>query len=857
MILVKLNDFPPTAGLEHVTTSFRLYRDKGLKLLVDEQLNSKNKNIYFNPMNLPKDVVFYLKYTRHFNESGADIDGDIIEVYDNGEQYSNMLLNEDVVVDEPTIHFNIDQIRTQDEFVVETSTFRGNYGGHEYTNWVIMDSLDQVLFASIRDKDNLTSITVQNNEDLMNKTTLKFVASHGTMESVESKPAIFVVRNGAFNFEIVSSLYNVKAFTDLAVKFSVIDIEKPMGITKIKIVDTISGEVYQEGPLEGNTYTIPWFLLREAGDLYMVISAYDDIGAPGEITKKIRVNPYRESMIKNPAKVYERKLSKAYRTNISIANNVTTGVMNNKLIGIPHAESLRIKLYDYDLAKHEFKDLKKNVDGITLENRNLEGFYMVPFNTDYLLIDAFNTKGQPTFYIYRYSQHYDTYTLNANIVRSDETKCIGMTNAIVQLTSGFFIYAPVGAKKLKRLDVNLKTITDEVEVPFEDPKSTQLMRLNNNRVLLKGASTYHTKVYDWHHGLFTEGTYIQPRSFIEKDTKIQYLDSGDSFIYKCNLLNDPDDVQDPSIIYYRLGSEGLSETGCRFNHLWPTTTIRLENGEVVMCRYDEDTTGIRSPRPEFGTSGTENEDGTENGSSSTVDPNFILPGELVTELDPESLILIVSDGEKKSIQDPYKYDRIIIRGKGVLSWVAKNQPTKTFTSADCIVTRTTEFDQKKFAEAKFQTITILEGATVSFVDTTVPETPEGEKPTTVIVPNALPGEIVPEDERNPKVLIVNDKQRKVVADPYAFDRIIVRGSGVLVWNNNGNRREFTSKDCIITKTSSFNNEAFNAAGFQTLTILDFAEVTFTDEASTAEQDPDYVRPDNVSSPTYTIHYEFR
>lgn len=683
MILVKLNDFPTTAGLEHQSTSYWLYRDPQCTVKVDEQLKSKNKTVYFNPMSIPRDVAFYLKYTRHFNEGEADFESDVVEVYDNGEEYSEMLLNEDVIVDEPIIYVNEEDIVSTkaNTFTFSTSAFRSNYGTHEYSNWAILDSMDNILFASIRDTENLTSIEVPLTKDFRNKTQLKFIASHGTLENVESRKTQFIISNGSYNFEISTPLTNVRSYTDLEIKFVAINEAKPLGIIKIDFMDTLTNELWYSTTLKSNACTLPWYLLRDNSDINMVITCTDNYGVYGTVIKKITVQSYNQDLIRNPDKEYSRYLSKAYRSNVILPNYLSTGVINIKYIAIPEKGTKKLRLYDYDITNHRFVDTTKYAEGINLLNDKYEGMYITSFNNDYLLIDALSTLGKPTFYIYRHNIHDNVYALVTSIERTDETKCLGYTNAIVQHNQTKFVYVPVGSKKVKTLDINAKKVEEIDTVPFEDSGDIGIIKLALNKLLFIGSKSYDTKQYNVDKKIWMEGVYVRPQSFIDVPLKTSFLDNGDSIIFK----NKEDDLKDTSLLYYAMGGSQLEQTTGKFNHMFPTSVVRIDNGNVLLGRYDEENHGIRKERPTSDGSG-----GTDEGP-----------------IDPDLKILTVRDGQTEVIGDPYIYDRIVIEGTGTVKWVNEKQ-TRIFDSSTFVVTRDTRIDEKTLESRKYQDIFVLD-----------------------------------------------------------------------------------------------------------------------------------------------------
>ena len=718
MILVKLNDFPITAGLEHQTTSYWLYRDPDCTMLVDEQLKSSNKTVYFNSMSIPRDVAFYLKYKRHFNEEDADFEGDVVEVYDNGEEYSEMLLMEDAVVDEPIINIDIETIRkATGSFNLTTSDFRSNYGKHEYTNWVIMDGTDTVLFSSVRDRKNLTSIQVPLLKDFLNKTELKFFASHGTLENVESRFGQFRIDSGSFNFEVVTSLTNVRAYVDLDIVFKAIDKSRPLGINKIHFEDTITNEIYLDNlKLKNNRLTLPWYLVRDGSDINMVIHCVDNYGKSCTITKKIVAESYRQDIIINPDKDYAKFLSKAYRSNVKIPNNIVTGVLNNRYIGIPDQDTRKIKLYDYDSKTKRFVNVNREANGITLLNYNIEGTLITPFNSNYLLIDSLSSSGYPTFYIYRHVIHNDSFALVTSIERNTETKSLGYTNGIVQHNQDTFIYVPVGTKDVYKLDVK-KSIVEKIDtVPFNTAGNITIIKLAMNKLLFMGSSSYETKQYNVDKKVWTEGVYVRPQSFVNVDLKANFLDNGSSIIYKTN----EDDVSDPSVLFYEYGGSQLDRTSCRFNHMFPKSSIRLPNGVVLLTCLDKVNHGERPHRPPMGS-------GTGDGDTVVLDPDrfeyqqeqnaidvvgrkiAFNGADLSREslLDPDKNVLIVGNNKVEVIQDPYIYDRIEIKGTGIVQWI-NNEVNERWDSGTLIATRDRTVSEEFIENKRYEDIVILD-----------------------------------------------------------------------------------------------------------------------------------------------------
>lgn len=593
MILVKLNHFPESVGLEHVSTTFRLYQDPSLKVLIDEKVKSTSKDLYFYPITLPKDTIYYLTYTRHFNKEGVELKGDTIEVFDNGEEFTEMLLKEDVIVEEPTIDFDKDSLNNIGKLIITCSKFKSNYGTHEYTNWAILDAADKVLFSSLKDTVNKESIEVDNKYDLVNKTLLKVIVSHGTLNNIESKPTVYEIRNGFYNFEILTNLRSVPAYKNLDIKFKQLNTNLPLGIDKIDLRDTKDNTLwYTINSIPSNlTINLPWYLFRDNTDINMVIDVVDTLGNYKNVIKKITTESYQTDFIKNPDKKYEKVISKAIRSTIKIPNYITTCPINEKLLAIPNPDTLKLDCYQFDTLNKTFISSNKTADGITLNSNKVEGLYINVYNNEYLLIDGYSSTGTPTFYVYKYTIQTNTYTLVQTIERPDENKSLGYTNAITQISYKDFLYIPVGKKNFYKYDVLNNVITKLSEIPLEGDQFT-FIRLTTSRVLVIGGVDNSTTIYDYSKDSFAEGVYIKPDSFITNKNISLFLDNGDSIIFKTK----EDDLTETSVLYHTLGNSKLEITSLTFNHMFPKSTIRLNNGNVILGVNDNNS-GVRQDRP--------------------------------------------------------------------------------------------------------------------------------------------------------------------------------------------------------------------------------------------------------------------
>jgi hypothetical protein len=213
MVIVKINKWNDTDRMVQTSTIWELSKDESFTDILDKV--EKTTDIYvYNIRNdkggniaLDASTKYYLRATRKFNNSTEELVADIFTINSNSTitdfEVSLISNYDDVVVYEPTITLDYSKIDIN-KVIVNTSDFKSNRGTHIATNWYITDIEDNILFNSMNDTINLTSIELDTKSDCWNNYgVIKIYASHISNLRTTSKAGYITIQpNESINFSL-------------------------------------------------------------------------------------------------------------------------------------------------------------------------------------------------------------------------------------------------------------------------------------------------------------------------------------------------------------------------------------------------------------------------------------------------------------------------------------------------------------------------------------------------------------------------------------------------------------------------------------------------------------------------------
>ena len=570
MIKVKIAPWKEVFGLKNTSTIWELALDREITNIVHTKEETIHLNYYSSDVDVPLGTVYYLRATRILNNGEQSVKSSVIEIQAGDTERSNVILEEDLKVDTPSVYLKANDIKTEDYIRVTTSEFRSNNDQHAYTHWFLEDTLNNVLWCSLYDNQNLTSINIPNiNQPYASKSKLTFKAIHGTKLGVESKVGNISVFFKNVNFELINNLTNVKALQDLQLKFKRIDPNKGLGITRIEIFQEVSDTppaTYTD--ITENNTIINWWLLRFDLNVRMVIHAIDINGDKITIEKLIKVESYKNLTVPNPDLKYQKLLYNYYTTDEAndpafyIPNNFISNYTHNGYIGIPKNGADK-KLYAYELNDENKLKRVGEIPGITIENDlTKEGMFIKRINNDLLLIshtETVNRNKQHVMLWYTHMTNTGEYKELKRTVIENEEYGLGYTNALIQYDNKYIYYIPYQSDSLKQIDLealSINTITENIpyvkNIKEQDinnlnaKKVTPIMlRLEDDRILIIGGYTPNGTIFDHKTQTFVESIFWENITYIGNELTAGNLINGDGIVVKKeNVERDPNEDQD-------------------------------------------------------------------------------------------------------------------------------------------------------------------------------------------------------------------------------------------------------------------------------------------------------------------------
>lgn len=601
MLVTSITPWETLNGVEQIATTWKVANDEEMTNIIYENTNSNRNTMYvlFAFITIPKDQTVWVQALRHFNDGNIDYAMDPIPMSNIEDDISAMLQQPDIFIDTPMISVNEAELKDMSlgYFTVKTSRYRGNYSAHLFTTWIIKDEEDNVLWTSIRDEVNLREIKVNKDISLMGKNKLIIYAIHGTNNSIESKPGRAYIILGKLNFKIISDLNNVLSQTNYTLRIERLDNTEPSYITRIALRNLTETETIWETSIEEEIeeVVIPWYALGNNSKYVVAITATNSIGMFVEYKKLLETRIDKLVDITNIYNECNFNLRKIENNNVMIGNTFNTIELLDRSILVPNGNELKRYHYDYNTS---VLTASSNVaNGVILPSINNENMFIKYLENNYMLVDALNEDGKPTFQVYYHNLSNNTFSLLQTVVRDHEIEPIGITNAIVQISPYVFIYLPFNGTSLYKYDIRKSSIEKLSNIPLtnkeEDddsdnsslPRYGLLIKINNNRLLVLSGDTFLTQVYNVKGNYFVEGITVSPGSFIGRPLRTVQLLNGSTLIYKTKYREDDNEI---SMLYFNYVTSRIERLSIQFDKdRFPTGSISLANGDTLFyCHND-------------------------------------------------------------------------------------------------------------------------------------------------------------------------------------------------------------------------------------------------------------------------------
>lgn len=588
MITLKIKKWAPIAGIEHTHTDWQISTTPDDTNIIDEELySSEYLTIYYSTVTPPVGVAYYIRARRYFSDGSIGNYSDWVAVIGTPDN-NRLVINIDVAIDKPLVYVDENIIKDSSipNFTIETSDFKSNIEGHYSTHWVIYNGMGKVVFKSLYDTTNLTSITIDKSSiGLNNYAYIKIVAIHATATGITSPSGFLYINlaNDLFNYEIANrDMDRIYPYSDYTITLNKINQYKVFGVIELALLRAVDGEELFKQTIDPNTgvMRVPGNFIEENSTYLLTLLSLTRDGnyiKNSYMLKSVDINE-RDIIDKN----YTYKLKQEFLydrgTNILGSFFVTSEWYNGN---IPVIESDIVKMLKYDTNTDRLV-YADNVNNINI-GTNSSNIWMKLLANNNLVIHRVKDTGGCIFDVYEYNPYFNTMQYKHGIEVNDETIALGKTNGITMIGIDEAIYIPVGSNILRKVNFTTKVITNVTTIPMNNLGNATLLNSHDGRVVVIGGADDLTKSYYIKENLWLDHL-RNPIEFRNSDLQKIDLQNGDSLIYMTNYSGSND------YLHYDIKNGELNVISDNLvNNTEPDSLIKLKNGRVLRKALDPDT----------------------------------------------------------------------------------------------------------------------------------------------------------------------------------------------------------------------------------------------------------------------------
>lgn len=566
--------------------------------------NGKNiDSIAFNIF-IPEGESYWLRVTRRFSNPSLNHTLTPVECKGRGRENNaiGILTNNSIVIERPSIFIDEAEFKNPDlvDFEVRSSMFRGINTGHVYTHWIFTALDDSIIFQSLYDRYNKTSIRLTKSNDLMARSSFKIHCIHVGINGIESVRGTKVVQNNELGFDLKGSFRNVDAFKDLD-----IFINPPNGRNAIINAWFMRGgdggdvdEKVDITPLEGDDkITIPGHLLNFDKNYSLTLYCYNNAQEAvnmswGISTKGTTDNDYehnKEYKYQKAVRVFDDQTLFRYTP----PSGFSIEEMPNGDILIPNRDLNKLVVFrtnelstqDGLLVNLDFGNNfqgTKIIHDITLLGSNLDNILIKPINKNLVLIDTYNNKNQPTFMVYRFDPVRENFSLVAHKVRNSESVCLGFNNNIVKISENEFWYLPPLQSIVLSYNIARNSIDFVVDLKRTSFQTGTMFfnRIKGKIVLFNGSGGI--VVLDPETRVLEQSRSVPFKEWNNSTIKAQELGNGDYL-----LFNIRDTQSENNLAYYECENNTYTPIPNTANLSMHTGTILTKSGHLFQVTGNE------------------------------------------------------------------------------------------------------------------------------------------------------------------------------------------------------------------------------------------------------------------------------
>lgn len=474
MYCFQINPWSKDAECEHTSTKWEIASDEHFVNILETATTTKDNtiNAYTTSIVVPVGSTYWIRATRIFaalTSANHTLNPVPIKASNLDNVVNNNIIHSDSIrIEQPFVYVNTDEFEdpNRDYFTIRTSKFRCKQDGHISTHWIITSQQGDVLFTSLNDVDNKEEIQIEKIRDIKNVSSFIIYAIHTSTNGVESKPGIYNFMNLAFEFDIKGLTDEIEPQRDLELFITPSD-ARDKYVTKVFLrTPNDDGDItngVDVTPARGvSTITIPGRELVSDRKYYLDVFAYDRNGEYS--TRRLTLYTKRRDFNHTLYPVTFKKEIEIYPSSqysgLELPRSFTTFQLPNGKVLIPSAVTNNTSVYEFNILYNSTQDGGKVV--LDLDNRfsrsdirlpssqvTGDNAYIKLFNNSILIMDCGSVEQgtqqtKPRFFKYIIDNNgvlsYDRSSLEAS--RTEETKSLGSTNAITQVSQTELWYIP-------------------------------------------------------------------------------------------------------------------------------------------------------------------------------------------------------------------------------------------------------------------------------------------------------------------------------------------------------------------------------------------------------------------------------
>lgn len=615
MFIFTLEPFQATRSSEtQIATTFTLYTKS-----FDPATNSDIENVIATKrIDPPEDIyrfihtdildpnkTYYIKARRHFASSNLDhYTPPKIVKYDKAKSEA-LIFQRDNIIQKPYISFNEDEYRDNQKgyFTLTGPTFKATMSGHECSHWVIRDGSERVLFSSIYDRTNLTSIQIPKDQIMLTRSKLTISLIYVSTVGIESEVATCTVDLSKFNFEITSPLTEIFAAEPYTLTLRRLTSTESIGVRKIEVLDLNTNlpsyTIDNTREDEELSFTIPAYLIRADSTVKLRITAFDNLGnlelyTLYLYTESNRIKEIEEVTYKYKNKIEEVGRDKEHKYGDSIISMEISSGLPTEGSYIPMAVIGKDDLFKFKYENGKLVNTGRTLTGVKLLSKSNSFVYIKYTENHLLLIDGWRDQGSdkiPVLLVYRHNTYHDTYDLISMISHPNYDKyTVARNGSLTQISEHEFLYMPLTKAELYKFDILTSTCTLVGSIPTEK-KGTDVysffVRLPKRRLLIQAGDEGYMWKYEIMKNEYDRSITLNPFTFSKYGTLGILLPNGDNLYLKTQRNENDDDNQ---VLAYNYKDRGFRvATGVKFkNAEYPAGYIILRNNDVVLTKRTKD-----------------------------------------------------------------------------------------------------------------------------------------------------------------------------------------------------------------------------------------------------------------------------